>query len=529
MKRLFIIAGLLCLSACISRIPRGADVLVRDLHSEPSHFNPYTATDAYSGMVSGYIYESLLQMDNETLKPKAWIAKSWEISPDGLSYTFHMRNDVVWSDGLLLTADDVIYSYTAIMDPKVDAAPLRSYYKDLKKVEKLDDHTVRFVFARPYFRALDQCGYMTIIPKHIFDNGMDLNTHPANRHPVGSGPYVLTRWESGKFITLERNPRYWNTEKIPKIKAIQFLMISDSNTAFQFLKKGGLDVSTDLRPVQWIRQSESPKFKDRFDKYKFFPPGLAYIGWNEERSYFKDKRVRQAMTLLLNRQKIADRIAYGQVKLVSGPGYYFGPSYDPSIEPYPFDPARAKRLLDAAGWIDHDGDGIRDKDGVPFRFIMLYGSGSPTGDRVGTILREELKNVGIDMEPRPMEFSALVKMIMSDEFDATMLAWAGGLTESDNYQIFHSSQIDGGSNRIHFSNPEADRLMEEIRVTLDPDKRKALQYQLHALFHDEEPYTFLYISASLAAVDRRFTNVIAYPMGFDPTEWGFRTELRYME
>jgi peptide/nickel transport system substrate-binding protein len=245
--------------------------------------------------------------------------------------------------------------------------------------------------------------------------------------------------------------------------------------------------------------------------------------------YFKDKRVRQALTLLLNREKIAERIAYGQVKLVSGPGYPFGPGYDPSIEPYPFDPVRAKALLDAAGWVDHDGDGIRDKDGVPFRFIMLYGSGSPTGDRVGSIFREELKNVGIDMEPRPMEFSALIKLIMSREFGAVMLGWSGGLTESDNYQIFHSSQIDGGSNMIHFSNPAADELMVTIRVTLDPEKRKALEYQLHALMHDEEPYTFLYIQASLAAVDRRFTNVIAYPMGLDPTEWGYRPELRYME
>lgn len=527
LKRLLAIALLVFFSACMSRIPRDPGILVRDLHSEPSHFNPYTATDAYSGMVSGYIYESLLQVDNQTLKPKAWIAKSWEISPDGLSYTFFLRDDVRWSDGVKFTADDVVYSFNTLMDKKVDAAAHRSYLQDVKHVEKVGDNAVRFLFARPYFRALEQVGYLTIIPKHIFDNGMEFNTHPANRRPVGTGPYVLAKWDAGKSILLERNPLYWG--KVPQIKGVQFLFISDVNTAFQFLKKGGMDISTDLRAVQWIRQSESPKFKERFEKYKFFPPGLAYIGWNEAKPYFKDKQVRQALTMMLNRQKIADRIAYGQVKIVSGPSYPFGPGYDPSIEPYPFDPVRAKKLLDAAGWVDHDGDGIRDKEGIPFRFIMMYGSGSPTGDRVGSIFREELKNIGIDMEPRPMEFSALLKVLMSGEFDAMMLAWAGGLTESDNYQIFHSSQIDGGSNRINFSNPEADKLMEAVRVTLDPEKRKKLQYELHALMHDQEPYTFLYIPASLGAVDRRFTNVIAYPMGFDPTEWGYRPELRYME
>lgn len=528
-KAVTMMLALVCLSACVARIPRDPGVLVRNLLDDPPHLNPYTNTSAYAGAVYGYIYESLLSIDNTTLAPKPWIAESWDVSPDGLAYTFHIRHDVTWSDGVPFTADDVIYSFKTLMDPKVDAAAQRSYFKDLDRVEKVDHYTVRFVFKRLYFRAVEQCGYLSIIPKHIFDNGMDFNTHPANHRPIGTGPFVLGEWDYGRYIQLSRNERYWNHPHMPKLKGMQFVIISDTNTSFQYLKKGGLDYSDDLRAIQWLRQTESPEFNARFKKYKFFPPGLSYIGWNGKRPFFKDRRVRQAMSMLLDRQKIVDKLQYGQAMLVSGPGYYYGPGYDRSIAPWPYDPARAAKLLDEAGWQDHDGDGIRDKDGVPFQFELVYGSGSPGGDRIGTILREDLAKMGIEMSLRPLEFSVLIKMLMSDSYDASLLAWAGGLPESDNYQIFHSSQIDGGSNRIAFSNPEADRLMEEIRVTINPEKRKALQYKLHALLHEEEPYTFLYIRASLAAVDRRFTDVVDYPMGFDLTEWGFKPELRYME
>lgn len=529
MKRLIAIAVLGLLSACLSRIPRDPGVLVRNLLDDPPHLNPYTNTTAYASTVYAYIYESLLTADNEKLTPKPWIAESWEVSPDGLQYTFHMRHDVTWSDGRPLTADDVMFSVEMLQNPKVDAAALRSYYKDLKRVEKIDEHTVRFVFNRPYFRALEQCGYLQIIPKHIFGDGQDFNNHPANFKPVGSGPFMLKDWDRGRLVQLSRNERYWNRDHNPRLKGIEYVIIPDMNTSFQYLKKGGLDFSDDMRAIQWVRQSESGKFGERFKKYKFFPPGLAYIGWNQKKPFFEDKRVRQAMSMVLDRQKIVDKLQYGQAMLVSGPGYYYGPSYDQSIKPLPYDPKQAVKLLDASGWVDHDGDGIRDKDGVPFQFDMIYSSGSPGGDRVSTILREELDKLGIVLNPRPTEFSVLINMLISGNFDAAMLGWAGGAIESDHYQIFHSSQIDGGSNRISFDNPEADRLMELVRVTIDPEKRRQLQYKLHALLHDEAPYTFLYLPPALAAVDRRFTNVTAYPTGFDITEWGYEPELRYME
>jgi peptide/nickel transport system substrate-binding protein len=529
LKKSIYALGILGLSACVSHIPRDPGVLVREISLDPPFINPILETDVDVRKVSATIFETLLSSDNQTLKPIPWLAHRWEVSPDGLIYTFHMRDDVKWSDGVPLTSADVVYSYGRIMDPKIDAASLRNYYNDIEKVEALDEHTVRFRFVRPYFLALDFCGGMPIIPKHIFDNGEDFNSHPANHKPVGTGPFMLKHWEAGKYLLVERNPHYWHHEREPKIKGMQFLIIPEQNTSFQMLKKGGMDLMESMRPIQWVRQTGSAKFKERFEKYKYFSPGLSYIGWNNVRPFFSDKRVRQALSMLLNRQKIVEKISFGQAQLVSGPNYYFGPAYDRAIAPYPFDPQKAKQLLDESGWTDHDGDGIRDKEGAPFRFSFLYASGSVAGERIGSILREELANVGIQMELRPMEYSALKKQIIDRNFDALAMGWGGGTVETDNYQLFHSSQIAQGSNHIGFNNPQADRLMTQIRSEVNPEKRYALQYELHALLHDEEPYTFMHMLASLAAVDRRFTDVVAYPLGFDLNEWGYHNVIRYME
>jgi peptide/nickel transport system substrate-binding protein len=207
--------------------------------------------------------------------------------------------------------------------------------------------------------------------------------------------------------------------------------------------------------------------------------------------------------------------------VVTGNFYRFGPNYDQTIKPYPYDPQEAMRLLDEAGWIDHDGDGIRDKDGVPFSFIYIVPAGSRAGQNIGLILRENLLRAGIEMEVRSLEWAAMLKFITSREFDAVMLAWSTSIDE-DPYQLWHSSQTAEGSNFIGFQNAEADRLIEAGRVEFDPKKRSVIYKKLHRLIHEEEPYTFLFISPSLVAVAKRFIDVKQYKLGLDITEWGVK-------
>ena len=495
--------------------PVEGDWLIYHLGAEPGTLNPIVATDAYEGVInSGNIYETLIERDNETLELKPLLAESWEISEDKLTYTFKIREGVKWHDGTPFTSADIVFSYKTIMNPKVDAPQLRSYYQEIRDVEAIDDHTVKFTYARPYFLALEFCGGMPIVPKHVFEEG-DFNTNPAGRKPVGTGPFKFVKWTTGREVVLEKNPDYWGEK--PHINRIVFRIITDSSVALQVLKRQELDVAS-LTPIQWEKQTNSPDFEKHFDKFSYFTPNYSYIGWNSKRPFFADKRVRTALTHLVNRDLILDRVMYGLGAIVTNPFYINSPEYDKSIEPIPYDPAAARKLLEEAGWVDHDGDGIRDKDGVKFSFEFLIPGGSETGEKIATILKEELDGIGINMTIRKTEWAVFTTRLNERNFDAVTLAWSMGI-ETDPYQIWSSSQAESGSNFIGFKNAEVDRLIETARKEFDRDKRIELYRQFSEIIHEEQPYTFLFCRKATVAVNKRFENVTVYPLGIEPTEW----------
>jgi len=517
-----LVFGLIVLGLCAAWVgnapasePVDGDWLIVHLGAEPGTLNPITATDAYSGRVNDYVYESLLRREPKTLELVPVLAESWEISEDRLTYTFHLRKDVRWQDGTPFTARDVLYSFERINDPAVDAAHLRNYYRDIEKLEILDDHTLRYRYRIPYFRALEFCGGIPIVPAHLFKDGDDFNQHPIGRSPLGTGPYRFVRWDTGKEIVLERNEAYWGTK--PHIKRIVFKIITDNTVALHVLKKGGLDLMS-LRPIQWVKQTGSARFQERFQKLKYYLPSYTYIGWNMRKPYFDDRRVRQAMTMLLDREMILQRLLFGLGTVVSGTFYVNSPEYNKAVTPYPYDPERARALLREAGWEDHDGDGILDRDGIPFRFEFLISAGSLFAEQLATILQQNLKNVGIVVTIRKLEWAVFIQKVQSHEFDACTLGWSLGW-ETDPYQLWHSSQADKGSNFVGFENAEADRLIEEARREFDPVKRRALYHRFHEILHEEQPYTFLFTLEAMVAVDRRFENVNVYPMGLEPREW----------
>jgi peptide/nickel transport system substrate-binding protein len=494
--------------------PEDGDWLVRRIGAEPATLNPVTATDVYESTINGYVYESLLERDNRTLDLVPLLADSYEVSPDRLSYLFTLRDGLKWQDGKPLTSSDVVFTFKTVKDESVDAPHLRSYYRSLEKIEALDARRIRFTFSEPYFKSLEMIGGMSIIPQHIFSTG-DFNTHPAGRSPMGSGPYRFVRWETGKEIALEKNKDYWGEK--PYLDRIVFKIITDETVALQVLKRGEMDLMA-LTPVQWVKQTEGRKFRRAFDKHKYYLPGYSFIGWNGRRPVLSDPKVRRAMTMLLDRDSILKNLRYGFGRVVSGNFFYESPDYDRTIEPWPYDPAKATALLDEAGWVDSDGDGIRDKDGVPFRFEFTMTSGSQFAEQMSTILKEELAKVGIEMSIRPLEWALFTKMLDDRNFDAVIMGWSLPV-EADPYQVWHSSQTEKGSNFIGFSNREADLIIEEARVTFEKEKRVQLYRRFHQIMHEEQPYTFLFVNESLVAVDRRFESVNVYPLGLDTSEW----------
>ncbi|MCK8602723.1 peptide-binding protein [Desulfoferrobacter suflitae] len=491
------------------------DWLITHLSAEPATLNPITSTDAYASNINDYIYESLLKRDEKTMELVPVLADSWDISADHLTYTFHLKKDIRWQDGHPFTANDILFSFERIRDPKVDSAHLRNYYQDIDRLEVIDDHTVRYHYRIPYFRALEFCGGIPIVAAHLFSETEDFNQSPIGRSPLGTGPFRFLKWDTGKEIVLVRNEQYWGEK--PKLERVVFKVITDSTVALQVLKKGGLDLMS-LRPIQWVKQTGSERFHKNFRKIKYYLPTYSYVGWNLRRPMFSDRRVRQAMTMLVNRESILKELLFGLGTIVTGNFYINSPAYNRYIQPYPYDPEGAVALLKAAGWEDHDGDGVLDKDGAPFSFEFLISAGSKFAEQLATIMQENLKQVGIQMGIRKLEWAVFIQNIQQHQFDACTLAWSLSW-ESDPFQLWHSSQAEKGSNFVGFKNAEADAIIETARKEFDAAKRNVLFHRFHEIIHEEQPYTFLFTTEALVAVARRFQNVQVYPMGLAPREW----------
>lgn len=511
----FFLALFFILAGCAYEVSKDPETLIWHLSAEPDTLNPMTSTDVFSSRINGFLSDSLIERDNETLEWKPKMASGWVISADRRQLTFTLRDGIRWHDGRPFTVDDIVYSYDRIMDPKVDTPHLRVYYQEIRKVEKVDQRTVRFTMKRPYFMALDFCGSIPLVPKHLYENGDEFNSHPLNRSPVGVGPYRFLRWETGKKILIERNEDYWG--KKPDIRKIRFEFIADDTVVLQVLKKGGLDYAG-LRPIQWVRQTDTRNFSEKFRKHQFFTPSYSYIGWNMKRLFFSDVRVRRAMTMLVNRDQILKKLNFGLGTVVTGPFYFLSKDYESEIAALPYNKEEAGRLLKEAGWVDHDRDGVLDREGQPFHFEFLLPSGAHFSERLADILKEDLKKVGIEMTIRKLEWALFTQYLSERNFDAVILGWSLGL-EQDPYQLWHSSQTEQGSNIVGFKDQEADRIIESGREEFDRERRATLYRRLHRIVHEAQPYTFLYTMPNLVALHRRFENVKVYPGGMDPLEW----------
>ncbi|GMU90951.1 MAG: hypothetical protein AMXMBFR4_00090 [Candidatus Hydrogenedentota bacterium] len=508
--------------------PQPGDWLVENLGAEPALLNPILdLVDAGGRYICSRIFDTLIDLDNETLEFIPNIAEKWEISDDHLVYTFYLRKDAVYSDGVPVTAHDVKFTYDLIKNPAVDAAAARSYFVDVQSAELVDDYTIRFTCVKPYFRHILTLGALEPIPRHVYGQG-DFNRHPNNRHPIGSGPYKFEKWETGQQISLVRNERYWGPK--PMLDRHVLKIITDDNASFQVLERHEIDIMQ-MQPEMWKRRASTPQFEREFAKLTPQSPipgylsRFGYIGWNMRKPQFEDKRVRRALTMLLDRQTILDRIYMGLGTLISGDCFPGEPEYNPNVKPLPFAPQEAVKLLEQAGWIDADRDGVREKNGVPFTFELSYAADIPEYDRMATVYQEELTRAGIKMSPRPLEWAVFQERVQKRTFDACMLAW---LTTPlyDPYQLWHSSQAEEGSNYPGFKNAEADAIMENARVEFDRAKRVEMYHRFHEILDEEQPYTFLFSRNGLIALDKRFQNVQVYPLGLDPLEWWVPAELR---
>ncbi len=502
------------------------DWFVDNFGTSVNRLTPLVSTDVYASVVQNRVQETLLTRDVHTLDYVPVLATGWQISDDGLTITFQLRTGVTFSDGQPFSADDVVFTYDWIMNPKVDAPRDRAYLEKIASVTKNGDYEVTFKFKEPYYEALALAGGLNVMPRHFYTRFTEEQFNQAPGLLLGTGPYKLRdpeRWRPGDQIELIRNERYWG-EPDPFDRLI-YLQVQEEAAENTMYRNGELDRFAVNQPEQYVRLLKDPSITERSTnwEYESVLSGYSYIAWNEKLggkpTRFTDKRVRQAMTYLTDRQRICQEIYLGYASPCVGPFARLSPQNDPSVEAYPYDPAKAKELLKAAGFEDRNNDGvIEGADGEPFRFKFTYFAGNELSKRMMLFLKDGYAKAGIVMDPDPVDWPILQQKTKTRNFEAVTLGWATSI-ESDIFQMFHSSQIkDGGDNDMSYVNPELDKVLEQARSTVDDKKRMELWHRAHRIIAEDQPYTFMITRRATVFIDKRIKNIQKSKMGLNYTD-----------
>jgi peptide/nickel transport system substrate-binding protein len=500
--------------------PAYGDTYIEALQGNISGLIPNVLTDGPSFEVAGLIYNGLVKYDKD-LNLVGELAESWQYSRDCLDLTFKLRQNVRWHDQKPFTAADVLFTYETMINPKTPTA-YGGDFKAVESVQAVDPHTVRVRYKHPSAKAL-QSWSIWMLPKHLLESYASegkLREAPQNRaNPVGTGPYLFKEWKAGEKVVLTANPDYFGGR--PYISRVVYRIIPSSATTFLELKAKGVD-GAKLTALQFKRQTEYPAFRKAYNKYQYAANVYVYLGMNLRDPRFADRRVRQAFAHAINKRELIEGVRLGLAREATGP-YKPGTSqYNANVHQYPYDPAKARALLADAGWTDKNADGILVKNGVPFKFDLLSAQGSDEGRKVAEIIQASLKDIGVQVEIRVIEWAALLKeYIKKRNFEATILAW--GITpDPDQYDIWHSSKTSPDElNRIGYANPEADELLEKGRSTCVEADRKKYYDRLQEVLADDQPIVFLYFRDGLPVVSSRVRGIVPAPIGinYNFNEW----------
>ncbi|RLE24211.1 MAG: hypothetical protein DRJ08_01265 [Acidobacteria bacterium] len=440
------------------------------------------------------------------------LAESWEISKDHLKLTFHIRKGVHFHDGVLLTVDDVIYTYEKSQDPSVLWGSYRQVFQNVKKLKKIDDVTLVVTFKKPAANPLSAFEDFFILPKHVYDTKKySFDKNPANLTPVGTGPYILEKWEKDVQIVLKANPDYFGGR--PHLDKIVFKIIDRNAMIFDMLMNGELDLSP-ITTVEWQYRTQEPEFKRNFQKRKYYVLAFYLMSWNEKNRFFQKKAVRQAMAYLADRESFNKTNFFGLYKIAASPVHPQSPFFNPNVRAYPFDPAKAALLLDGAGIVDRDGDGVReDESGHPFRFTYLVDSNDKNGATWGEFFQAILSENGIDMRIKLVDSGKFQELTNAGHYDACFRGWLTGADPDFMISIFRTRKGKESFNDTGYSNPNLDALLDKTDQELNPEVRKQLFMKAQEIVHVDQPDLFLYYPAALVAVHNRFRACQTSPSG----------------
>jgi len=431
--------------------------------------------------------------------------------------TFYLHAGVRWHDGVPFTAEDVKFTYEALVNPR-NASPRASSYDGIKSVEVVNELTARVTYKRLSSPAIIDW-LIGIVPRHLLDDAalqremakaslskearatFSIRNSEFGRHPVGTGPFRFVEWLPDQFIHLRRNEDYWGAKAEPR--NVFFRVIPDYLSWELEFQAGAVD-RYDALPHQAVRYRKDPAYHvvDRRRGY------YHYIAYNERRPPFEDARVRRALGMAIDVNSLIKYAFSGEGKPATGPYYSNTPFNDPTVKPLPYDPAAALALLAEAGW-KKNARGMLEKDGKPFQFTLVTNNGNPQRKAIMTIAQEAWRKLGIDCKIQAFEWTVFLEdFVHKLNFDAVVLAWVGGDINPDKYQLWHSSQThEYQLNYSGYKNPRVDELLEQVREEYDVSAQVALTHEVHRLIAEDQPYTFLLEPTEPIVLDRRVVQV----------------------
>jgi peptide/nickel transport system substrate-binding protein len=482
-------ASMVVLLSCSNKAD--PNTLVMLIESSPTNLDPRVGVDAQSERIDDLIFDDLLSRgDNLDVAPD--LAERWEI-PDPLTYVFHLRHGVAFHDGRALTSRDVKWTFDSLLTGQI-RSPKKSTYHFVDHIDVPDDWSVVFHMKEPDAALLWNLsdGAIGIVP---YGSGNEVTAHP-----VGSGPFKFVSAETDKEVVIERNDNYWG--KKTKLARVRFAVVPDATTEALELRKGSGDVSINsLTPDTVVTLEREPFLAVEHS------PGteIQYLGFNLRDPILKDERVRQAIAYALDRRPMIQYLWHGWAQparsvLPTQSWAYYG-----NVPAYEHDPARARQLLDSAGYPE--------VNGVRFHIMMKTSTVESTRLMVA-VIQQQLRDVGIVLDIRSFESATFLSDVIRGAFQMYGLRWVGGNQDPDIFYVFHSSRFSpDGANRGHYSNPKLDALVDEGRRQVDPKLRKPIYAEVQSILAEELPYIDLWYLDNVLVHNRRVRNIQLNPAG----------------
>lgn len=491
-----------------------------------STLNPIIASDVYSQMIAGWIFEGLVgeSLIDGTIVPSG-LADYWEIAPDGVTYTIHLNPAARWHDGESVAADDVVFTLDAVVAENSPSIRTSIVTEALASYREIDDHTVELVSKQQSALFLNNTvNQFAIMPKHIWADvplgEMASDPGSTGQDPsrvIGSGPFLFKEWVLGSQLSLVSNTEYWDPDRVPHIDTYIFNVVEDANTQVASLQAGETDFAAiEKSQVESLRES-NPEFQ--FAEYETGSMSFYFFNLDPEQSeIFTDVNVRRALHYALDKDLYVDSVLNGYGVRANGPQPPISPAWAPDRmrERYDFDVDKARSLLDDAGWTLGD-SGVREKDGTPLKFEMTFSSSEDMYRNAVTFIQQYWREVGVEVVPKPIPFPTQLEQLDAHNFESAFIEFVWGPSGFQGAMFYCDSLPPNGFNWMKYCNERYDELDHEAMGELNEDRRIDLMIEAANIINDELPIGIFAFKQGVSAAVPRVHNF--FPNSYSGSWW----------